>query len=46
MLAAENGHKDVVFILTQKGANLDLVDNVSVHVHMLYEKVSITEGKM
>ena len=30
MLAAENGHKDVVFILTQKGANLDLVDEVSV----------------
>ena len=46
MLAAENGHKDVVFILTQKGANLDLVDKVSVHVHMLYENVSLTEEKM
>ena len=31
MLAAENGHKDVVLILTQKGANLDLVNKVSVH---------------
>ena len=35
MLAAENGHKDVVLILTQRGANLDLVDIVSVHVDML-----------
>ena len=46
MLAAKNGHKDVVFILTQKGANLNLVDNVSVHVHMLYEKNCITEDIM
>ena len=46
MLAADNGHKDVVFILTQKGANLDLVDKVSDHMHMLYEKVSITEDKI
>ena len=46
MLAAKNGHKDVVFILTQKGANLDLVNEVSVHVHVLYEKVSITEEKL
>ena len=37
MLAAMNGHKDVVLILTQKGANLDLVNKVSVHVHMLYD---------
>ena len=43
MLAAENGHKDVVLVLTQRGANLDLIDKVSVHVHMLYEKISITE---
>ena len=43
MLAAENGHKDVVLILTQKGANLDLVNKVSVHAHMLYEKVNITD---
>ena len=46
MLAAENGHKDIVLILTQKGANLDLFDNVSVHVHMLYETVRITEEKL
>ena len=38
MLAAKNGHKDVVFILTQKAANLDLVNEVSVHVHILYNK--------
>ena len=37
MLAAENGHKDVVLILAQKGADLHIIDNVSVHVHMLYE---------
>ena len=36
MLAAKNGHKDVVLILAQKGANLNLVVKVSVHVHMLY----------
>ena len=35
MLAARNGHKDVVLILTQRGASLDLVDSVSVHVDML-----------
>ena len=43
MLAAENGNKDVVLILTQKGANLDLVNQVSVHADMLYEKVNITD---
>ena len=43
MLAAKNGRKDVVFILTEKGANLDLVNRVSVHVHMLYEKSCITK---
>ena len=43
MLAAEDGHKDVVFILTEKGANLDLVNKVSVYVDMLYKKVSITD---
>ena len=46
MLAAMNGYKDVVLILTQKGANLDLVNKVSVHVHMLYEKGFIIEGKI
>ena len=40
MLAAENGHKDVVLFLTQKGANLDLVNEVSVHVYMLYVSLS------
>ena len=46
MLAAGNGHKDVVFILAQKGANLDLVNRVSVPVHMLYENISITKEKL
>ena len=32
MLATKKGHKDVVLILTQKGANLDLVNRVSVYV--------------
>ena len=41
MLAAINGHKDVVFILTQRAANLDFVNKVSVHVHILYSKVCI-----
>ena len=43
MLAVENRHQDVVLILTQKGANLDLVNKVSVHAHMVYEKVNITD---
>ena len=30
MLAAANGHKDVILILIQRGANLDLVNAVSV----------------
>ena len=38
MLAADNGHNVVMLILIQRGANLDLVDAVSVHVHMLYYK--------
>ena len=32
MFATKKGHKDVVLILTQKGANLDLVNRVSVYV--------------
>ena len=32
MLAAKNGHKDVILILAQKGADLDLVNSVSVYV--------------
>ena len=43
MLAARNRHKDVVFILTQKEANLDFVNEVSVHVHILYSKGCIPE---
>ena len=43
MLAAISGHKDVVFILTQRAANLDFVNVVSVHVHILYSKVCIIE---
>ena len=46
MLATKNGHKDVVLILAQKGANLDFVNRVSVHVHMLYEKSCIIEDKI
>ena len=46
MLAAMNGHKDVVLILTQKGANLNVVNTVSVHVHMLCDKSCISEVKM
>ena len=38
MLAAKIGHKDVVLILTQRGANLNLVDAVRVHVHILHYK--------
>ena len=43
MLAAMNGHKDVVLILTQKGANLYIVNKVSVHVHMLYDKAVLVQ---
>ena len=43
MLAAMNGHKDVVLILTHKKANLDIVNKVSVHVCMLYDKSCISE---
>ena len=39
MLAARNGCKDVILTLLQRGANLDIVDTVSVHLHMLYYKV-------
>ena len=46
MLAAMKGHKDVVLILTQKGANLNVINKVSVHVHMLYDKNCISEVKM
>ena len=46
MLAAMSGHKDVVLILTHEGANLDIVNKVSVHVYMLYDKSCIREIKM
>ena len=46
MLAAMNGHKDVVLILTQKGANPNVVNKVSVYVHMLYDKRCISQVKM
>ena len=36
MLAANNGYKDMILTLIQRGANLDLVNAVSVHVHILY----------
>ena len=38
MLAAKNGHKDVILTLIQKGANVDSVNAVSVHVQTLYYK--------
>ena len=40
------GHRDIVLILAQKGANLDIANKVSVHVHMLYNKPCITEDEM
>ena len=43
MLAAEKGLKDIVLILTQKGANLDIINAVSVNLHMLHYKFCITE---
>ena len=46
MLAAMNRHKDVVLILIQKGANPNVVNGVSVYVHMLYDKSCISEVKM
>ena len=46
MLAAMNGHKDVVLILAQKGANLNALNIVSVYVHMLYDKSCISKVKM
>ena len=45
MLAVMNGHKDVVLLLLQKGANLDHLNNVSVHILILFHKLCITEVK-
>ena len=44
MLAVMNGHKDVALLLIQKGANLDHVNNVSVHILILYYELCITES--
>ena len=33
MLAAKNGHKGVVLILTQKGANLQVFNKVSIYAY-------------
>ena len=38
MLAALNGHKDVILTLLQRGAHPELVNTVSVHLHILYYK--------
>ena len=46
MLAAENGQKDVVLTLTQKGANLELVNEVSVKENMLYDRGSVSKDKL
>ena len=45
MLAVMNGHKDVVLLLLQKGANLEHVNIVSVHILILFHKLCITELK-
>ena len=42
ILAAKKGHKDVILMLTQRGANLDLVNSVSVHEHILDYKTWAT----
>ena len=36
MLAAKNGHQDVITFFIEKGANLNLIDKVSAHIHRLY----------
>ena len=38
MLAARNGHKDMILTILQRGAHLDLVKTVSFHLHVLYCK--------
>ena len=45
MLAEKNGHKHVVFILMQRGADLNLVIIVTILTNMLYIKPCITEDK-
>ena len=43
MLAAKNGYKDTILILTSKGANLDHVNEVSIHFHTLYYNIKKLE---
>ena len=45
MLAVIKGHKGVVLLLIQKGANLELFNEVSVGILILYHKQCITENK-
>ena len=45
ILAAKKGHKGVVIILMENGAKVDLSNQVSVCVHMLYYKPCINEDK-
>ena len=46
MLATKRGYKDIVLILIQKGANLDIFNEVSINVHLLYNKTCISEDEM
>ena len=46
MLAAKNGHKDVISILTQRRANLDLANAVSINMHTFHFKPCVTEDKV
>ena len=34
MIAATNGHEDTILMLIQKGANLNLVNEVSIHFYI------------
>ena len=45
MLAVMKEHKDVVILLIEKGANLELFNTVSVCILILYHKQCITENK-
>ena len=40
IFAAKKGHKDVVLILTQKGANLKVVSEVSIYVDTTRKQVA------
>ena len=45
MLAVMKEHKDVSILLIEKGANLELFNEVSVCILILYHKQCITENK-